>query len=202
MTDRWWLVDVRERQQEAPYTFYKPSTEILSQLAVGDGVKLIFEFDSDDPQAPAAERMWVEITARDGHQFSGTLDNTPYHIKGLPLGTVIDFEDRHIANTSLGEDDGLKRYTPRCFVTKRVLHGGEPVGYLYREDPDTDEDSGWRIMVGDESDEYMEDSSNIAFVSLGAVLNRDGSFVHLIDAPIGSAFVRDRGGGGFIPEQA
>jgi hypothetical protein len=72
-----------------------------------------------------------------------------------------------------------------------VLDEGCKVGYLYREAPDEERDSGWRITSNTESDEYMEDSNNIAYVSLGAVLSRDDSIIELLDHPEDSAFVRD-----------
>jgi len=200
--DRWWLEDVRLRRAEAPYTFYQPSEPLIARLAPGDSAKLIFGFESQDPRAPAAERMWVEITERDGDHFRGVLDNTPHFLRGLSLGDAIEFEAHHIADTGIGEDDGLERFARRCFVTARVLRDGEPVGYLYREEPDRDDDSGWRIMAGDESDEYMDDPDNVYYVALGAVLNRDDSFLHLLDSPAGSAFGRDAGGADFHPEAA
>ena len=92
----------------------------------------------------------------------------------------------------------MDRYLPRCFVTSRVLRDGERIGYLYREEPDEGGDSGWRIMAGDESDAYMDDADNTAYVSLGAVLNCDDSILPLLDAPVGSAFGRDEGGR-FLP---
>ena len=72
-----------------------------------------------------------------------------------------------------------------------MLNEGYKVGYLYREEPDEERDSGWRITSNTESDEYMDDSNNVADVSLGAVLSRDDSFIDLLDQPTGSAFIRD-----------
>jgi hypothetical protein len=165
-------------------------------------VKLIFRFESDDPQAPSAERMWVIVDEclAEGH-FRGRLDNEPRHIQDLRHLDEVVFSACHIINTQLDDDDNLvERYIPRCFVTARVLNDGQPVGYLYREPPDDEEDSGWRIMAGDESDDYMDDSKNLACVSLGAVLSRDDAFRDLLDAPVGSAFARNAVTGVFEPD--
>lgn len=60
-------------------------------------------------------------------------------------------------------------------------------------------DSGWRITSNTEADTYMDNPENIAYVSLGAVLNQDDSFIDLLDQPAGSAFVRDPDTSEFVP---
>lgn len=183
------------------YTFYKPPPAIIQRIAVGEVVKLIFRFESDDPEAPSAERMWVQVEEIGAQGcFKGRLDNVPQYIPDLKLGDPVDFQACHIINTEHDDDDNLvQRYIKRCFVTNRVLHDGAQIGYLYRETPDEEKDSGWRITANDESDEYMDNAKNIAYVSLGAVLSKDDSIVMLLDSPVGSTFVRDAATGQFVP---
>jgi hypothetical protein len=53
-------------------------------------------------------------------------------------------------------------------------------------------DSGWRLR-GDYrglSDDEIE-ARKMSYVALGAVLNRDDSWIHLIEEPVGSAFLRN-----------
>ena len=76
-------------------------------------------------------------------------------------------------------------------MTNNILHEGRQVGYLYREQPDQQDDSGWRFTAGDETDEYMDDANNASYVSLGAVLRQDDSILSLLDREVGVAFVRD-----------
>lgn len=189
----WVLEDAQKLSEQNPYTFYKPSKAVVEMLALGNQVKLIFVFQSDDPQAPRAERMWVTIDSIDGLIYRGKLDNQPRYIKDLQLGQAIEFEEKHIIDTDLKDPvpSTVDKYAGRCFVTRRVLHNGVRIGYLYREEPDQADDSGWRIMAGDESDEYMDDPENIARVSLGAVLREDDSIVHLLDSPVGIAYERN-----------
>lgn len=200
----WHLIDADPRAAESPYTFYKPSRELISRVRPGEVVKLIFEFSSDDPEAPAAERMWVRVDELlpDGG-FQGHLDNEPRYIADLKLGDPIQFQACHVINTEHEDSDNLvERYIQRCFVTRRVLDDGRRAGYLYREEPDEEIDSGWRITASDESDAYMSNPKNVAYVSLGAVLNRDDTFRDLLEAPIGSAFVRNPETGDFESESA
>jgi len=199
----WSLDDADPIAADNPYTFYKPSREVIARVRPGDVVKLIFRFESDDPEAPAAERMWVMVDEclADGG-FRGRLDNEPRHIKDLKFDDPVVFAPCHVINTQLHDDNNLvERYIQRCFVTARVLDDGEKVGYLYREAPDNEQDSGWRITSGHESDEYMDDPQNISFVSLGAVLGHDDAFRDLLDSPIGSAFVLNPVTGTFEPDE-
>lgn len=198
----WCLEDASIKARDNKYTFYKPGPDVIRRVAVGEIVKLIFKFETDDPEAPRAERMWVCVdTIGPGEVFAGRLTNEPRYIRDLKPGDLIHFTADHIINTPHDDHDNLvERYLPRCFVTQRVLKDGEKVGYLYREAPDDERDSGWRIMVGDESEAYMDDPKNIAYVSLGCVLNGDDSILSLLDAPPGSAFRRDSRGDGFIPD--
>jgi hypothetical protein len=197
----WQLRDASQTAASYPYTFFKSPPEAISKVAPGERVKLIFQFESHDSEAPGAERMWVVVdeTTSDGH-FVGRLDNTPRHIIDLKLNDPVQFRACHIINTEHDDPDNLiERYIKRCFVTNRILQDGQRVGYLYREEPDNEKDSGWRLTANDESVEYMDDAKNSQFVSLGAVLNLDDSFITLLDSPAGSAFVLDTLSGEFVP---
>ena len=45
-----------------------------------------------------------------------------------------------------------------------------------------------QLKAGDETPVEMESPDTFLFLSLGAVLNKDDSFVYLLDAPVGSAY--------------
>ncbi len=192
----WKLEDAQKIAEEFPYTFHKPSNKVVSKLKKGNQAKLIFEFESDDSEAPQAERMWVEITRVENQQFFGYLDNDPAYIQDLKYKDPIEFNESHIIDTDL--DDPIPsqtdKYIKRCFVTNNILYEGHDVGYLYKEEPDQDDDSGWRFTTGLETDEYMEDSSNTSYVSLGAVLREDDCFLGLLDREAGVAFIKNEQG--------
>ncbi|QBF84274.1 DUF2185 domain-containing protein [Shewanella maritima] len=194
--ESWQLENAQKIADEFPYTFYKPSPQVIDQLEPGNQAKLIFSFESDDPEAPQAERMWVEIAGRSEDGFSGYLDNDPAYIKDLKHRDPLKFKECHIIDTDLKDPvpSITEKYIKRCFVTNNVLYEGEPVGYLYREAPDDETDSGWRLSTGLESEEYMDDADNISYVSLGAVLRVDDSFVDILDSDIGVEFGLDESG--------
>ena len=124
------------------------------------------------------------------------MDNEPAYIKDLKYNDPIEFSVCHIIDTDL--DDPVPsitdKYIKRCFVTNNILYDGQKVGYLYREEPDNEDDSGWRFTTGNETDEYMDDSNNSSCVSIGAVLREDDDFLPLLEREAGVAFEKDDNG--------
>ncbi|MDH0865086.1 DUF2185 domain-containing protein [Mitsuaria sp. GD03876] len=198
----WQLEDPTDIAAANKYAFYKPSPEVLSKVAVGEVVKLIFRGEGADANEVHVERMWVIVDAiHPANRFEGRLDNDPYEIRGLQAGDPVSFEARHIIDTAHHDPHDLTaKYVKRAFVTHRILRDGKAIRFLYREAPDDEQDSGWRFTAGDETDEYMDDANNIGYVSLGIVLSKDDSVLHLLDEGEGSAFKRDEASGCFVPD--
>jgi hypothetical protein len=71
------------------------------------------------------------------------------------------------------------------------MNDGYKVGRLYREEPDEEDETGWVFMSDKETQEYVDNSENLQYISLGKVLNLDDSFIDLLNEPIGSEFMRD-----------
>jgi hypothetical protein len=71
---------------------------------------------------------------------------------------------------------------------------GCKVGYMYREAPDNDIDSGWRFLAGDESDGYMNDAANHGIYDVNTIANYDPEIIPYLGAALGSAFIRHNGG--------
>jgi hypothetical protein len=100
--------------------------------------------------------------------------------------------------------DQIKRLIPNmggCFASDRITVDGMKVGYMYREEPDREVDSGWRFFSGDETQEYADDPDNFAIYELNTICNYDLAIIPFLDAPIGAAFGRIPGSDRFRPEK-
>lgn len=204
------LRNAEELAAESPYTFFIPSRAQREAVDVGDLAKLVFEYQWEVKQF-GAERMWVKVCAREGAGYVGMLDNRPFE-EGLEEGMIVNFGPEHIVAIEWDDEarcppeEPHREYWQRCYVDRCVLSDGVPVEYIYREEPETpdedgkDPDSGWRIRGRESGDpEDSLDKRKISYVALGVVLNRDDSFLPLIDAPVGSAFARNFESGEYEP---
>src|SRR4051812_7218704 len=77
-----------------------------------------------------------------------------------------------------------------CFATHALTIHGRKVGYMYRENPDFPEDSGWRFFSGTESPEYLDDPAHTAVYDVNTIANYDPGIIPLLNSPTGSAFKR------------
>ena len=78
-----------------------------------------------------------------------------------------------------------------CFATDRVAIDGQLVGYMYREAPEYDLDSGWRFFAGDESQQYIDNPENLGIYDVNTIANCDPDIIPILGAPVGSEFGRD-----------
>lgn len=78
-----------------------------------------------------------------------------------------------------------------CFATDHITVNGNPVGFMYREEPDNPQDSGWRFFSGIESDEEANDPGKIGMFSLNTIANYDGAIIPLLSSGFGRAFARN-----------
>ena len=88
----------------------------------------------------------------------------------------------------------LARGRGSCLASDHITVDGRPVGFMYREEPDTEFDSGWRFLSGLETDAYVNDLANVGLHDVNTIANYDPDVIPLLDAPPGSAFERDDDG--------
>lgn len=78
-----------------------------------------------------------------------------------------------------------------CIATDKITCAGEPVGWMYRQQPDNDQDSGWRFFSGTETDQYIDNPENSELYDVNTIANYDPDIIPLLDNPASSAFTRD-----------
>ena len=77
-----------------------------------------------------------------------------------------------------------------CMASDRITVDGEPVRFMYRDEPDMEGDSGWRFTAGDESQDYMDDETHHGVFDVNVIANYDPDIIPHLKAPVGSAFER------------
>jgi hypothetical protein len=87
-----------------------------------------------------------------------------------------------------------------CMATDMITVEGLKVGYMYRQDPTVEDDSGWVFTAGFESPQYMDNPANAGIFDVNTIANYDPEIIPFLDAPIGSALARDPDSGRFEPE--
>lgn len=209
---RYEIEDPRPTAREAPYTYYLPSENELLAVQPGDIAKIIFRSIPGGDRFDA-ERMWVIVTAAEGDTLTGSLDNQPADMPQLKPGDSVTFKRWQIIDIDWADRRAppapaapVRRwYWDRCFVDDQILDGRLKVGFLYREEPDppregdTYPDSGWRFRCDTRALTDAEyENPEFSYIALGKVLNGDDSWLHLIDEPVGSAFLRDWSTGKFV----
>jgi hypothetical protein len=86
-----------------------------------------------------------------------------------------------------------------CIASDMITVQGLPVGFMYRQKPQNNIDSGWRFMSGFENDEYMANAKNHEVYDVNTIANYDQSIIPLLESPIGSVFERPAPGREFVP---
>ena len=85
------------------------------------------------------------------------------------------------------ENSEVKKY---AFVSNRALEV-DHIGYCYRDFPETNIDSGWRFLYGDEDEEYLDNPTNVATVYPEEMLSLNPALEVVLSAPVNSEFEWD-----------
>jgi hypothetical protein len=153
-----------------PRSFFIPAREVRESLQPGDLAKLRFEISDSRADLPGSERMWVEVTGHDSDGYAGTLVNHPTAITTITYGSTVRFGPEHVI--SIRGDEDWPLLDKKVLVSRRSHELDLRPRWVYRETPDRDMDSGWRALVGDETDAELDDPENILLQQLGFVLDR------------------------------
>lgn len=73
-----------------------------------------------------------------------------------------------------------------CIVSDKITVEGLPVGYMYREEPQDENDSGWRFLSGTETQQYIDEPSNSMMFEVNVVANYDPGIIPYLNRPVGT----------------
>lgn len=85
------------------------------------------------------------------------------------------------------EEPEVRKY---AFVSRMALEA-DHIGYCYRERPETNIDSGWRFLYGDEDEEYLDDPSVSVAVYPEEMLSINPALDRIFSAQVGMEFEWD-----------
>jgi hypothetical protein len=201
------IYDPRPTSAVSPYYYPLPSAECLAAIGNGDVIEVMAP-DCED------ERARIRVESADADYIHGTLLHTdamdgfadPGIIK-VPKTHIVEVDfatpNKHARNARIRP----RRYLELCVVDESLCgsrNENDKVLYVYRDRPfqvhkgSEYPDSGWRILRMDENVDITVASIKdilakhvLRYTRLGDALLWDDSWVHLIDKPIGSAFLRN-----------
>jgi hypothetical protein len=78
-------------------------------------------------------------------------------------------------------------------ASNAIIIDGEKIGFMYREQPDSNEDSGWRFLSGNESQEYVDDEENSKIMAVNTMANYDQAIIPYLKLPVGTEMERIEG---------
>ena len=88
-----------------------------------------------------------------------------------------------------------------ALAPKQLVRNRLKVRFMYREKPDTQQDSGWRFFSGFETDEYVNNPDNIGLYDIKTITEIDPDIVPFLNSPVGSAFEREHSSQPFVPSE-
>lgn len=83
-----------------------------------------------------------------------------------------------------------------CRASDKIVVDGEKVGFMFREEPEEPNDSGWRFLAGTETEDYINQPGRLAHHDVNLVANCDPDIVPNLGAAVGVAF--ERAGEAFV----
>lgn len=164
-----YLENIIQKNRQLPRTFLIPTKAEIEKLEKDGLVKLIFVMEKPQENGCRAEKMWVKIINNQNGIFTGILDNEPYYLKSIKSGDIVTFKTENIAGIYGGESSLNEKLL--AIITKKALEERQINWVVRTDDLNNDQDSGWQLFYGDESPEYLDDSSNSSIVSLEYILS-------------------------------
>ena len=80
-----------------------------------------------------------------------------------------------------------------CLASDKITVEGLKVGFMYREEPEEADDSGWRFLSVTETQEYIDNDKNIMIFDVNTIANYDPAIIAYIKMYVGTELERIEG---------
>ncbi len=160
------LADAAPLRGGAARAFVVPTHAKSEDVRPGALVEILCEIVDPDEGMPRHERVWAHVTRTDGSALGGVVDNEPQVITTLARGDEISFGSRHVIRIYDAAD-------ARTVIVSRRAHVEDlRPRYVYRQPPMGPSDSGFSVMVGDESRAELDDPTALTSHAIGVLRDR------------------------------
>lgn len=78
-----------------------------------------------------------------------------------------------------------------CIASDRITVNGKKIGYMYRENPTNEFDTGWRFFAGDEDEQYADNPNNFEIYELNTICNYDQDIIPYLMKTVGTRLERN-----------
>ena len=75
-----------------------------------------------------------------------------------------------------------------CIASNKITVEGEKIGYMYREKPSNEVDTGWRFFSGNEDDDYTNNPDNFNVFDINTICNYDDAIIPYLNSEINSSY--------------
>jgi hypothetical protein len=180
------LANAEAAQRASPRTYAIPRRIVRDSLRPGDLVKLPFVIDPPIGTYDT-ERMWVQVIEAAGGRYRGRLDNEPRYLHHLHPGDWIEFGPEHVIGREAVPGDPLYLDPALFVVVSRLVWDSDewPTQLERRPIPDPTF-SGWFVLAGTETPEYLADPNNFVPVPAASLFNRFRVLESGLEGPIGT----------------
>ena len=86
-----------------------------------------------------------------------------------------------------------------CLATDHITVEGMKIGFMYRDEPEDNDDSGWRFLSGTENSTFMNNPANSGVYEVNTIANYDRAIIPYLDMPVGTELERVEGCDEFKP---
>ncbi len=154
------------------------------------GKKLIKEVQTKI-EVSKEEIFQLAVTLKNEADDKGIFDASIEKINSdnkMPLDKVNEFKNNIKYYENMINQN--KMFNMLACVSKKITEEGWKVGYMVKDEPLNENDSGWVFMAGNEADEYVNDSKNLELLNIYSVYQLDPDILNYIDNPVGMRFIR------------